>query len=297
MIIKLLSDTNIRKILEWSIKIATLGFNLPATMAVASGIASLLPNSNLVLTLIVGISGVVVLDAVFLLSWRELEVNKQQDDSDKLADAITVVVMYILTLVIGLIHGEGWAGLIFRVPMGISVARSTWKTFSYSIRRSSNGESKSSKPIQVRWHEFKANAIRGVAEVNASLDNYLADLDSVQKIKSKRREAMTEAGINSVVRLEPLYVEQAIADGKKGISIELPNGTTKKATPNSEEVSADNVVEGSVVTTKSKQPYSLQLLDNKWVATCLIDDCSFTISDEDKRTVTRKIVGHGNKHR
>lgn len=311
---KLFSSTNIRSLLAWLIKLGTMGFNLPATMGVIGSLVagvtakeSLLKpitlvvlgttiSSDYLLLYVLILSGIVVLDTVFLASWYELDTNKTQDDSDKLADAITVVVMYALTILVGVLHGEGLAGFLFRVPMGVAVARSTWKTISYSMRRSGDDTKGKNMPLAVRWEQIKASSSRGVAIIRYELNNFLDDLKAQGEVIAAHRTARKEAGISIVVDMESIYKEQAVTSAKSNnISIvSSPSLTSKPAlgVPNSSSTPTNTVSNST-----SNQKYSIEPDGTEWVATCLHPGCSVVVRNGSKDSVRRKIVGHGNKHK
>lgn len=311
---KILSSTNIRSLLAWLIKLGTMGFNLPATMGVIGSLVvsvtakeSILQpttitvlgftaSSDYLLLVLLILSGIVVLDTVFLASWYELDNNKTQDDSDKLADAITVVIMYVLTIVVGILHGEGWAGALFRVPMGIAVARSTWKTISYSVRRSNSDTKGTNVPLAVRWEQMKAVSLRGVAIIQYELGNFLDDLKAQGEVIAAHRTARKEAGIDIVADMKSIYREQAVTSAKSNnISIvSSPSLTIKPAlgVPTSNSMPT-NLTSNST----SNQKYSIEPDGTEWVATCLHPGCSTVVRNGSKDSVRRKIVGHGNKHK
>lgn len=294
---KLFSTSHIRSLLAWSIKLGTMGFNLPATLGVASSIAIiLLHTTDPLLILLLQVSGVIVVDTVFLASWYELDSNKTQDDSDKLADAITVVIMYGITIAIGVLHGEGWAGFLFRVPMGIAVARSTWKTLSYSIRRTGEDTKGKNIPLAVRWEQMKAVSAKGIAVIRSEVLNFIADLKARDEVRATHRTTQTRVGNEVVLEMEPIYREQAVASAKSSnvTMAALPSLIT---TP-SNTVSATNSNETKSGGTASiKKNYSIHNEGSEWVATCLHPGCSVVVRNGSSDTVRRKIVGHGNKHK
>jgi len=296
---------NIRTIMAWAVKLGTLGFNLPATMGVALLVVELVSKTTFdkfdtaekVLAYILIISGIIVVDSVFIASWYDLDNNKTQDDSDKLADAITVVIMYVLTIVIGLVHGEGVPGVTFRIPMGIAVARSTWKTLSYSVRRSSEG-SKAGVPLQVRWEQMKAIAAKGIAAIQFDLTNYIEELAAQLEVIRAHRNAKKQAGVDIVVDMQPIYREQAVASAKSNnVSMtQLPSLTTATKTPISTILPAS---QGNVQTNTNKTSgnYSIHYDGKEWIATCLHPGCSVVKSGDTELGVKRQIVGHGNAHK
>lgn len=298
---KLFSSSNIRSLLSWVIKLGTLGFNLPATMGVAATVALLVSGNNKdispLLLIILQISGVVVVDTVFLASWYDLDTNKSQDDTDKIADAVTVVIMYILTVAIGVMHKEGWAGILFRVPMGIAVARSTWKTISYSIRRGSEG-GKAGTPILVRWEQLKAITQKGVEAIRYDLTNYVEELAAQLEVIRAHRQARTDAGKDIVVDMKPIYREQAVASAKtNNVSMtQLPSLTigNKSVTPTVVPVNSGSPAAN---TGKTNGNYSIHFDGKEWIATCLHPGCTVVKTGTTELQAKRQIVGHGNAHK
>lgn len=292
---------NTRNIIAWAIKLGTLGYNLPATMGVAISVVELVSGTKYdtfnsydrVLALVSIISGIVVVDSVFLAAWYDLDTNKSQDDSDKIADAVTVVIMYVITILIGILHGEGLAGVLFRVPMGIAVARSTWKTISYSIRRGAEG-GKAGTPLLVRWEQIKAITRKGVETIQYDLTNYVEELGAQLEVIRAHRQARTEAGKDIVIDMKPIYREQAVASAKSNnISMtQLPSLTSgvKTITPTILPVDSSN-------TNKTNGNYSVHYDGKEWIATCLHPGCTEVRRGTTEVQAKRQIVGHGNAHR
>lgn len=302
-----MKSSTIRSILAWAIKLGTLGFNLSATIGVArqivlavtvsntTGVDVVLTTEQSLLLWLLVVSAVVVVDTVFLASWYELDSNKTQDDSDKLADAITVVIMYLLTILVGVLHGEGLGGLLFRVPMGVAVARSTWKTISYSMRRTGEEGKNKNLPLRVRWEQMKALTAKGVAQVRYELQTYLDDLAARQQVEAAHRDRKKEAGIEAADEVADIYNEQAVLEAKvHAVGLVLPTYSAPSLP-----ASTVTIVEGTATpaTTSGSKKYTIEEVNGEWVATCLHPGCNEVIKNGSKDSARRKIVGHGNKHR
>lgn len=289
---KLFSSTTIRTILAWAIKLGTLGFNLSASVGVVQQVLDNIGDTPPWLEALLIGSAVVVIDTVFLAAWYELDSNRSQDDADKLADAITVVIMYVITIAIGLIHGEGLAGLLFRVPMGIAVGRSTWKTISYSMKRSADKGDKASMPLRVRWENMKALTARGVALIQYELHNYLEDLKAQSLVIAEHRNAKREAGIGVVEDMRDIYRQQAINSAQANNLLPTP-----VVVPSTQISISSAVPTNSSTTPDITKKYSINFDGTDWVATCSFPGCGHEVKNESKDSARRKIVGHGNKHK
>lgn len=290
---KLFSSTTIRTILAWAIKLGTLGFNFSATIGVVQQVVDNIPDTPQWLEYLLIGSAVVVIDTVFLAAWYELDSNRTQDDADKLADAITVVIMYVITIAIGLLHGEGLAGLLFRVPMGIAVARSTWKTISYSMKRTADKGDKAPMPLRVRWENMKALTARGIALIQYELHNYLEDLKAQSVVMAEHRNTKKEVGVEIAADMREVYKQQAINSAE---TYNLPTASPSIviSTPsNSISIAPSNPSTTPDITKK----YSITFDGDEWIAVCSFPGCGHEVKNGSKDSVRRRVVGHGNKHK
>jgi hypothetical protein len=127
-----MTAAKIQRTLDWMVKVATVVITIPATLQVAGEAFAAVPSWG---RWILQIAAVTAVDATWLLAWFALDQRKSDAASDKLGNALIVAVMYAATLAIAIQHGEGAAGIVFRLAIGLAVARSVWSTFAHSLRK------------------------------------------------------------------------------------------------------------------------------------------------------------------
>jgi hypothetical protein len=127
----------------WTIKIATVIVNAPATYGLAYaafetiGDGQVLP---LALRTIVALSAVVLLEGILLQSWARLDAERSKslpDPAEEFRHAFKAVAMYFALVAVAFLHGEGLAGVIFRLAFGIQLGISAWDSISREIKQAS----------------------------------------------------------------------------------------------------------------------------------------------------------------
>jgi hypothetical protein len=127
----------------WIIKIGTLIVNAPATFGLAYaafatvGEGQALPEP---LRILVAFSAVVLLEFILIKSWARLDAERAKsapDPAEEFRHAFKAVAMYLALLAVAFLHGEGFAGIIFRLAFGIELGIAAWDSISREIQRAS----------------------------------------------------------------------------------------------------------------------------------------------------------------
>lgn len=128
----------------WVIKVGTLIVNAPATFGLAYaafefiGDGQALPES---LRIVVALSAVILLEGILVKSWARLDAERAKsapDPAEEFRHAFKAVAMYFALLAVAFLHGEGFAGIIFRLAFGIELGIAAWDSISREIKRAAD---------------------------------------------------------------------------------------------------------------------------------------------------------------
>lgn len=165
------------KTLSWVIKITGVIITAPVTAVVAG---ELFADLWFVLRFVMQGAAVLLVEGVFMYSWVMLEYDKQAELEYKLRHAITALVLYLGLWVLALRHGEGGAGVVFRLALGAALLGTVYDVGVYDWLRS---RKRADRDIR------NTRAVRKVAR-------NLSQADAVLQLQcdSEYRQAVTLAG-------------------------------------------------------------------------------------------------------
>ncbi len=165
------------KIITITVKIAGLVITAPVTWSVAGLVFRDVQPNNL--RLLVQIAALVVVEGVFLASWLALDGDKSAPDAVRVRHAITALAMYLGLWVLAIQHGEGLAGIVFRLALGLALVGSIYDAGIVSgLRRDAAADRDIAKDWRVKRHA------RNIARQDA-----IAELDAAQQLKALERDA------------------------------------------------------------------------------------------------------------
>jgi hypothetical protein len=259
--LRVFTPTELRQVLDTIVKIATVLITIPATWGVAGeAFASI---EVQIVRNILQAAAVAVVDATWLLSWYSLDQRKNDPTEDKLGHSVIVVVMYVSVLVIALEHSEGVAGIIFRLAIGLSVARSVWFTIGHWIRQHNVTDPR------IRGWRSKANRDIEKRRIESEKLTQLTLIDA--------KQTATMGAIKKVgARLDTL----ALAEVESTITAEIAETGTREVQKVDEELSGN------------RRAIIEQISPRRWKWTCR--NCGF--ESEPKFKTKRGAVNSNNMH-
>lgn len=261
-----ITESKIRKGLEWLVKLAFIFLSSPATWSVAS--------NYIADSFIIKASATIVLEASFLLLWVSLE-RKANEDGEKVSDALALVALYIALLTVSAIYGHGIVGWVFFVATGVMIARSTYQTLAHSFRRNKAKSFKDREPRKVRKARREQYTRVAIAMVEAQAEAKLHALQSSgDKLKQK---ALLEVA-------DSLALEQPKAKALPTKALPTPEQSfeVEVGLP----IEADEVVEVG-------KGYVIAKQEGIEKALCLHPECNHVIDGDNLKA---RISGHMRKH-
>lgn len=120
-----MSANKFAKVVDWIVKLATLVLAVPASWGVA-GLA--FAEVGGWLRVVMQVAAVALLEGVLLSNWVLLDVKRSEVMAAKARYVTTVWIMYGAMLAVAVMHGEGLAGVVFRLAFGMALVGSTWDT-------------------------------------------------------------------------------------------------------------------------------------------------------------------------
>ena len=124
-----ISQAKLMKFVDGLVKTATVIVTAPATWEVA---ANAVGNKFLL-----QVAAVTLVEGALISFWLLLDM-KRGDPEEQGFYAFSLALLYFGLLCIGLVHGEGAAGVVFRLAMGLAIARSGWEAFSHTWRKATS---------------------------------------------------------------------------------------------------------------------------------------------------------------
>jgi hypothetical protein len=238
-----------KKLLNTGIKIAAVCLTTPATWLVAGSLYTGWP----VLQAIIQPAAVVLVEGALMLGWYQLDNDRKAEMSQRVLYAVLAGVAYVSLWSIAISHGEGAAGITFRLTLGVLLGYSVFESGILANIKTRRAKERSVyNAPQIKRYKWKAEI--GVAK--KEIDSWKAareeDLKVTTEVDTKRRSKERKERLQSIDGKHsgqptakragfPYPVDKINASRKadKASRLELI-GTLKKDNP---ELSASDVVE------------------------------------------------------
>jgi hypothetical protein len=114
---------NTEKLLKNSIKIAAVALTSPATWTVAGGLYE-----NAFQRILVQLAALVLVEGALMLGWWQLDNDRKAEMPQRVLYATLALVSYIALWSIAIAHGEGAAGITFRLTLGVLLGYSVFES-------------------------------------------------------------------------------------------------------------------------------------------------------------------------
>lgn len=196
-----MSILRFQKFLDVMVKFASLAITAPVTFTLGLQVFG---DLGWLLCLVLSFLAVMLVEGVFLSNWLLLEEKRNNSPDQKLRYALTVIVLYIALLGVAIQHGEGWAGVTFRLALGLAILGSTWDTITYSVRKSveqtaqagqiawrvkrnmrncniKEAIAKRESELRVKLSEITASESVALYNIEVNKDNAIRNIETVQK--------------------------------------------------------------------------------------------------------------------
>lgn len=155
------------KVLNVVVKVAGAAVTVPATVAVAGGLFADVPSGW---RWLVQVAAVLLVEGVFLSNWLLLETSKTKDTAYKVRYALTALGLYAGLWVLAWSHGEGLAGLVFRLALGAALGGSVYDAGVYDLLRAArraDGDVRNTRAVK----RLSRKLARGDAQLQLRLDS------------------------------------------------------------------------------------------------------------------------------
>lgn len=195
-----------QKSLSALIKLASLIITAPVTVVLAGQVYADIGSRPLIV--LMQIAALVLVDGLLLLNWIQLDRNKQSAIETKLRSTGIVWALYAGLFVLAIQHGEGGAGLVFRLTLGLAILGSTWDSLAYTWRRIREAAKKGAQSdFWVQMHARKlarreamlardyTSAVT-IAQLQADRD---VQLRSIEADKRRRLEALPSTPVEVII--------------------------------------------------------------------------------------------------
>lgn len=236
--------------ISWVIKLATVVVNAPATYGLAFAAFATIGDGQVLpipIRILVSFSAVVLLEGILLQSWARLDAERLKsvpDPSEEFRHAFKAVAMYFALLAVAFLHGEGLAGIIFRLAFGIQLGISAWDSISREIKRATTSSATGTRDWVVEGVQRRLMRKTQIYELRQfwgknSVEWYRRDQDALIERKSIERDAersLTTLNEPLNVNVEP-YVqptstsESTLTDEQEQRIVERMMEEVKKLTP------------------------------------------------------------------
>lgn len=114
---------NVEKLLKNSIKIAAVALTSPATWVVAGRLYD-----NPFQRILVQLAALILVEGALMLGWWQLDNDRKAEMPQRVLYATLAGVAYIALWSIALAHGEGAAGITFRLTLGVLLGYSVFES-------------------------------------------------------------------------------------------------------------------------------------------------------------------------
>lgn len=191
-----MSISRFQKLLDVIVKFASLAITAPVTFTLGLQVFG---DLGWLLCLLLSALAVILVEGVFLSNWLLLEDKRNSSPDQKLRYALTVIVLYIALLGVAIQHGEGWAGVTFRLALGLAILGSTWDTITYSVRKSVE---QTAQAGQVAWrvkrNMRKCNIKEAIAKRESELCIKLSEISASESVALCNIEVNRDKAINNI---------------------------------------------------------------------------------------------------
>jgi hypothetical protein len=204
---------NTEKLLKNAIKIAAVALTSPATWSVAGVLYT-----NPLQRVIVQVSALVLVEGALLLGWWQLDNDRRAETPQRVLYAVLASVAYVALWSIAISHGEGAAGITFRLTLGVLLGYSVFESgilAGIRLRRSADRDVNSHRVVK-RYRRKRAveHARREIdAEFEVSTAQLVVNTDvAYEKIRLSRERRLKGAEQDHQTALERLV--KGLAGGK-----------------------------------------------------------------------------------
>jgi hypothetical protein len=185
-----------KKTIDVLVKIAGLIITCPVTLGIAGQLFA--DVQSLALRLLVQLAALAVVEGVFLSAWWALDTDRASPTAVKTRHAITALAMYVGLWILAIQHGEGLAGIVFRLALGLALAGSIYDSGVYTAVRQNAAVDRSA----MNDRKVKRHARALACQVA------FAELDANATIDLQRIALAQQAGLSSVKREACANLEQ-----------------------------------------------------------------------------------------
>jgi hypothetical protein len=196
---------NTEKLLKNALKIAAVALTSPATWSVAGVLYT-----NPLQRVIVQIAALVLVEGALLLGWWQLDNDRRAETPQRVLYAVLASVAYVALWSIAISHGEGAAGITFRLTLGVLLGYSVFESgilAGIRLRRSADRDIGSHRTVK-RYRRKRAieHARREIdAEFEVSTAQLAVNTDvAYEKIRLSRERRLKGAEQDHQAALERL---------------------------------------------------------------------------------------------
>ena len=132
---------------------------------------------------VIQIAALVLVEGVFLSSWLLLDMDKVAPTPIRAAYGIMTFVMFSVLIVAGYAHGEGAAGLLFRIALGLAVGLSLYKAGVLELLRLRRKETRG--PEHSRAYKRRKRRL----ELAMALNELELDMCSLERLSTTNMHA------------------------------------------------------------------------------------------------------------
>lgn len=225
------------KALGWIIKGASVVITAPATVIVAGGLFAEVPGG---LRWLVQAAAVLLVEGVFLYSWIMLEHDRQAETAYKVRHALTAIGLYFGLWALAWVHGEGLAGIVFRLALGAALLGTVYDAGVYDMLRANR---KADRNIRNTWN---------VKRLERRLERDTARLEL--KLQAAFQQAVAKAE-------HALHMETVEDVARRNIAKSAPKPAPRMEPPVDKRESVPAVERGRAVTPKRKRSKLDKALD------------------------------------
>lgn len=191
--------------LDWVVKLTSAMITVPVTWVVAQTLFGDI-GSDFVRR-VMQVAAVVLVDGLLLRDWILLDVDVGAPPERKAQYAVSVSLIYVGILILALQHGEGFAGLVFRVAMGIGLLGSVANSFGSTIRAAIDKAAQygARADWRVRWHARRLERKEAKIKRESESQVFRAQVLANQRVEMERIRLETQR------KLAELHKEESVS--------------------------------------------------------------------------------------
>lgn len=248
----------LNKVLSWFVKTAGTIICAPITWLVAGQLfRDIQPDW---FRIVVQLSALLVVEGVFLSSWIALDTEQAAPPEIKVRYALTAVSMYAGLWILALVHGEGLAGLVFRLALGGALIGSIYDSGVYTLLKKDKA---ADRDIMSDWSvkRHKRNRERDLAKLRIDNEfvNAKADLETESLILGQKRSLDKEQRLK-VVSAEHRSAVAKLSQPKKAKEFPYPIQKAQKRRARQQQVSREETLNRIVDILRDNPKVSLRQL-------------------------------------